>query len=309
MASTVRRRYTWSGMVLGLGAPLGLLALRWLVERPPRRRQWLAAQLASQKALYAYLTMSTTIAFGVFGRALGAREDRAIAAHAHLDRLRDEFTAIVAHDLRGPVQALSLQTELLLRHREKGGVLAPVSAIERIGRATRGIARMIDDLLDASRIEASRLSVEPLPTDLGAAAADLVERLRPTLPDRVIEVVAAGDLPPVLVDPRRLDQILTNLLQNAGKYAAPSTPIHVTIEGDHDGAAVSVSDHGPGIAPDELPHLFERFYQTERARAKRSGLGLGLYITHGLVEAHHGRITVQSVPGEGSTFRVWLPAA
>jgi signal transduction histidine kinase len=303
-----RRRYAALGALLGLGAPSGLLVLRSILRR--RSAGWLATELRNRPVTYTYVTLATMLAFAAFGRALGRREDRLIATHAKVDQLRDEFVSIVAHDLRGPVQALTLQTQLLLRHQEHGEVRTPVPALERIGRATAGIARMVDDLLDAGRIDAHRLAIEPQPTDLAAATRDLVERLRPTLAERVVEVEVAGDLPCIRVDPRRFDQILTNLLQNAGKYSDPGAPIRVVCATAAGGAEVRVVDRGPGIAPDELPRLFERFYQTERARAKKAGgLGLGLYITKGLVEAHGGAISAESTLGRGSTFRVWLPAA
>jgi signal transduction histidine kinase len=112
----------------------------------------------------------------------------------------------------------------------------------------------------------------------------------------------------VLADPRRVDQIVTNLVENASKYASEGTPIRITVAAADGGVALSVHDEGPGIASEELPRLFDRYFQTRRARAKRRGLGLGLFIAKGLVEAHGGTITVESVPGEGSTFRIWLPA-
>jgi signal transduction histidine kinase len=113
----------------------------------------------------------------------------------------------------------------------------------------------------------------------------------------------------VLADPARFDQIFTNLLENAAKYSAPASAIRVVIEGADHGVTVTVEDRGPGIAAVELPRLFDRFYQAPRARAQKSGLGLGLYIVKGLVDAQGGRIWVESEPGEGSRFHVWLPAA
>ena len=102
---------------------------------------------------------------------------------------------------------------------------------------------------------------------------------------------------------------MTNLLENAAKYSDEGAAIRILIEPSGCGAALLVEDHGPGIAPEELPRLFDRYFQTQRARAKRRGLGLGLFITKGLVEAHGGTISVESLPGTGSTFRIWLPAA
>lgn len=122
-------------------------------------------------------------------------------------------------------------------------------------------------------------------------------------------VVVNGEPPAVSADPLRLEQVVTNLLENAAKYSDAGTPIRIIIEPSGRGATLSVEDRGPGISPEELPRLFDRYFQTQRARTKRRGLGLGLFITKGLVEAHGGAITVDSVPGAGSTFRVWLPAA
>ena len=112
----------------------------------------------------------------------------------------------------------------------------------------------------------------------------------------------------VLVDPARFDQVLINLIENAAKYSPQGTPIQVTIEGAQGGAVVTVEDRGAGIAADDLPRLFDRFYQAPRARSHNSGLGLGLYIAKGLVECHGGRIWVDSRPGQGSRFHVWMPA-
>jgi signal transduction histidine kinase len=114
---------------------------------------------------------------------------------------------------------------------------------------------------------------------------------------------------PASIDPHRFAQILTNLVENAAKYSDVGTPIRVSVEPLNGGIEVRVEDGGWGIAPDELPQLFDRFYQAKRARAKKSGLGLGLYIVKGLVEAHGGRISVASTPARGSTFAVWFPPA
>ena len=114
----------------------------------------------------------------------------------------------------------------------------------------------------------------------------------------------------MLADPLRLDQIFMNLIDNAAKYSKPGAPIRIVVEPVEEGARVTVIDHGVGIAEDAIPKLFDRFFQVQRAREqKRTGVGLGLYITKGLVDAHGGRITVESEPGRGSRFCVWLPAA
>jgi signal transduction histidine kinase len=168
---------------------------------------------------------------------------------------------------------------------------------------------MINDLLDATRIEAARLSLNPQVVSVPDAVKVLVDRIRPTLGLHDLTIHVEGEPAVVNADPMRLDQILTNLLDNAAKYSADGTPISIRIRPEDSGVTVTVEDRGPGIPANELPKLFDRFYQAKRAREKKSGLGLGLYITKGLVEAHGGRTHVTSQPGRGSTFRVWLPSA
>ena len=126
-------------------------------------------------------------------------------------------------------------------------------------------------------------------------------------PSRLLLAIP-DDLPPVQVDPARLERILFNLLSNARKYAAPDTPIHFSARRQQHEVVVSITDQGQGIPAEELPHIFDRFYRTTRGR-KVEGIGLGLYITRRLVEAHGGRIWVESEVGKGSTFTFTLPIA
>jgi signal transduction histidine kinase len=228
-------------------------------------------------------------------------------AHAELHRLRGEFEAIIAHDLRGPVAAMLLQIEDLLRGATDGRVSAPVAALERVRRSARRVSQMAGDLLDASSLELKRLALDRSPVSLQEAVTSLVADIEPTLGDHPISVDVEGEPPAVSVDGARLDQILTNLLDNAAKYSSPESPIRVVIQPAPGGASVTVEDRGIGIAAEEIPRLFDSFYQASRARARRTGLGLGLYITKGLVEAHGGMISVESTPGLGSRFRVWFP--
>lgn len=168
---------------------------------------------------------------------------------------------------------------------------------------------MVSDLLDASRIEALRLRVSPQVLPLPAAVSSAIDELRPTLGTHSIALQVDGDVPLVRVDEKRLVQVVTNLVQNAKNHGREGTPITVRIRPHGKGVDLSVEDQGPGIPAAELPLLFDRFYQGKRAREKSTGLGLGLYITKGLVEAHGGRLTVASEVGKGSIFTVWFPAA
>jgi signal transduction histidine kinase len=168
---------------------------------------------------------------------------------------------------------------------------------------------MIRDLVDASRLETGRVKVECRPCDVRAYLADLEVRLAGVLDTQRIRTTVPERLPLIQADPERLDRILVNLLSNALKYSPPSKEIFLTAQPVPDGVAISVRDQGQGIAPEELPHVFERYFRAKRAaHGKVEGLGLGLYITRLLVQAHEGRISVESEVEKGSTFTVVLPA-
>jgi signal transduction histidine kinase len=176
-------------------------------------------------------------------------------------------------------------------------------------RSGQQIDRLVRDLLDASRIYAHGITLDLATVRLPELASSIVSQIEGVLETHPVTIEVSGKPPPVTADPRRVEQMLTNLLVNASKYSDEGTPIRIIVAPSGRGATLSVQDHGPGISPEELPRLFDRYFQAQRARAKQRGLGLGLYITKGLVEAHGGTITVESIPGAGSTFKVWLPGA
>lgn len=230
-----------------------------------------------------------------------------ITARKELEKLREDFTAIVAHDLRTPLQSVLLQVDLLMQQATGEAAMVPVVELQRMKANGRRLELLIRDLLDASRIEAQQVFLERRPLDLHRTVANLVSQIKAAFGAHPVTVEVAGDPPLAFADQFRIEQMLTNLLENAAKYSDDGTPIRIAISPEAGGVAISIEDRGPGIAPEAVPHLFDRYYQTMRARAARRGLGLGLYITRGLVEAHGGRISVNSVPGVGSTFRVWFP--
>ncbi len=232
---------------------------------------------------------------------------RDISLQKEVERLREEFAAMVVHDLRTPIQVMLLQIHLL-RQLVADGKPVPDAALERLARSGRRLAQMASDLLDATRIDLSRIRLERRPVDVGATTRAIVDSLRPTLGAHQVVVDVASNLPCSPLDAARFEQILTNLVENAARYSASGTTIRVDVRSSGDGVEVAVEDEGIGIAPDELPRLFDRFYHAKRARERSLGLGLGLYIAKGLVEAHGGRIAVESVVDRGSTFRVWLPS-
>lgn len=304
---STKRTYSVLGALLGIGAPLGFIALRTLLRRTPSRRS-LRNELCAERAAYSYMTLATPIVFSAFGAALGRRHDKLRRAHQEIDRLRDEFSAVVAHDLRNPLATLLLQLELLRAEAKDGSVNVRVETLDRLEHTSRRLNNMVTDLLDATRIEAHKLRLDLVPTVLPDALTQLLEGLRLAIGKHTLEIAVEGAPPAVMADPARLEQIVTNLVENAAKYSPDGTSIRVEIRPEHRGVALRVIDHGYGIAADEVPRLFERYFQAAEARRKKSGLGLGLFITKGLVDAHGGTITVESEVDHGSTFSVWLPA-
>jgi signal transduction histidine kinase len=224
-------------------------------------------------------------------------------AEAAREQLR-EFMRLVVHDLRAPLTVALGYLQLAERQ------LSPAddrirNSIDKIDQALDRTIRLVNDLLDAVRIGHGRFVVNKAPLDLAALTRDVVEEQRLTDPDHHFFV----DAPPQLVssgDKARLQQVLVNLVANAEKYSAPGTDVRVDLRQEDDLAVVSVADQGPGISPSDLDRLFQPFARLGHVR-EATGTGLGLYITRSIVEAHGGRIWVESVVGRGTTFFVSLP--
>jgi PAS domain S-box-containing protein len=229
---------------------------------------------------------------------------RDIRALKELERLREEWASVIAHDLRQPLNVISLGADIL----RKGGNDQPAVWAERIGTHASRLNRMIDDLIDLSRLEARRLELRPervrIDELVGVASAGL-----PALEGRT-RIAIAADAEWVFADSQRLTQVLGNLLSNAVKYGATEGDIRIEARRVEGEVQVSVENHGPGIPADQVPLLFQRFTRTREARqSKTRGIGLGLYICKGLVEAHGGRIWVDSTPGDTTSFHFTIPEA
>jgi PAS domain S-box-containing protein len=244
---------------------------------------------------------------GVHGEIVGAVSViQDVTDVKRVELLRNEWTAMVAHDLRQPVAVVNLAAQLLAKQDQ----ITPSVRhwVEDIVTSSRRLDRMVSDLLDAYRIESSRLKLQLERIDIASFVATIVSRMQHAYPDRAIRLATRGAAPPSEVDPARIEQVLTNLVSNAAKYGYPNTDIGVDLATDGDAIQLAVTNQGAGISAKELPHVFDRSYRTSKAEASREdGLGLGLYITKGIVEAHGGSIGAESTPGQTTRFWVSLP--
>lgn len=228
-----------------------------------------------------------------------------------MEQMREEWTSIIAHDMRQPL-AIVMGYAATLRGMigQRASSEFEIRAVEHIISASGNLNRIIGDLLDASRLETRRLKLEKERIDLPALVRDFVDRAAAITGGHSVRVEVQDPIPPIDADPARVEQVLGNLLSNAGKYGYPNTETLVRlwpIEGE---VEVSVANEGEGIPIEERARLFTRFHRTRSAeRGPVKGLGLGLYISKGLVEAHGGRIWVDSVPKKTTAFHFTLPVA
>jgi signal transduction histidine kinase len=233
-----------------------------------------------------------------------------LSTQKELDRLRAEFAAIVAHDLRNPIGAILMNADLVLETAAgRAEVAVPVRHMERIRRSAARLGALVAEMIDASRIDLGSLSLDRRSVDIAEVVKDILARLAPAIGDRRVELAVEGAPPPAFIDVLRLGQIVTNLIENAARFSPVTAPIHVAVRAVRGGVELAVTDEGKGISSDEVELLFDRAHQAKHSRETRGGLGLGLYITKGLVDAHGGQIRVESALGRGSTFYVWLPPA
>jgi signal transduction histidine kinase len=225
-------------------------------------------------------------------------------------RARDEVLRVVSHDLRNPMSAVTMAAALL----EEGGPEElqrgiPGRLLHTIRRASEQATRMIDDLLDVARIETGRLAVEVAPESVASMLAESVDLHRPLAEQRGIniELRASASLPHAMADRMLVSRLVGNLLGNAIKFTPEGGQIEVGAEADADRIRAWVSDTGPGIPAEQLPHVFDRFWQARRS--DRRGLGLGLTIVRALVEAQGGDVWVTSEVGSGTRVDFTLPCA
>ncbi len=243
-----------------------------------------------------------------------ARRAAIVVEHARLfheaqqaTRARDDVLAVVAHDLRNPLNTVTMAVSLMLETTPPERV-EERRQVEIVRRAADRMNRMIQDLLDVKRMESGRLTTDLKPELPETLINDTIDMLRPLATGGTIRLEAdiEDGLPPVLADAARVQQVLSNLVGNAVKFTPRSGRITVCAEHIDGEVRFGVIDTGPGIPAEQLPHIFGRFWQ---AKSDHRGIGLGLAIAKGIVEAHNGRIWVESHVGLGSTFYFTLPTA
>ncbi|MDQ3930043.1 MAG: ATP-binding protein [Chloroflexota bacterium] len=236
------------------------------------------------------------------------RETAENTALRETNRLKDEFVSMVSHELRTPLASVKGYSRTLLAENADWDARTRREFLQIIAEESDKLQDLVENLLEMSRIGAGRLPIAPEPLLLKPFAKEVMDRIANQYPDTEFKCNVPHGLPVVEADPRRLEQVLVNLLQNAAKYSGSRT---VWVGASYDGGqevTLSVQDRGIGIAPEHVPHLFDKFYRAQWNQADSgSGTGLGLAIASALVEAQGGRIWVESKVGEGTTFYFTLP--
>lgn len=226
------------------------------------------------------------------------------------NEVKDTFLSIASHELRTPLTTIKALVQTTRRRLVNSG--APEAAqLERMERAISRMELLVNDLVDASRIDSGKLAFHLDDGDLADLCRQVADEQQAATQRKIVVELADEPLPYV-GDADRIGQVLANLLSNAMKFSPPDAP--VTLRARREGAEtiLSIHDRGAGIPQEDLPHIFERFYQVSETRVQagsRIGLGLGLFICYEIVQRHHGRIWAESAPGKGSTFYVALPLA
>lgn len=229
----------------------------------------------------------------------------ALAQAEEADRLKTAFLATVSHELRTPLVSIKGFAETLLSDDVVWDRADEQDFLQTIVDETDRMRDLVNQLLDMARLESGTLRLHRRPASVANIIKLTVEQLRPLTVDHPIVTNFSADEPLIFADPERMVNVFRNLLENAIKYTPPQTPIHITVQVQADTVQVSIADTGLGIPPDELPHLFERFRRGTHPDIP--GTGLGLAICKGLVEAHEGKIWVESQLGQGATFHILLP--
>lgn len=295
------RSFLLAGLGAGVAAAGVALLLARGITRPIQRMVAVTRRIAAGD-YQQRVTVDTQDEMGQLAQAL----NEMAAGLERVERLRRELVGNVAHELRTPLAGLEGYLEGLA-----DGVFAPTpDTLARMRAETARLRRLVEDLTELSQLESGRWRLERRPVQMARVVESIEAVQRPQF-ERAgvgLEVAVAAGLPPVLGDADRLGQVLTNLLANALRFTPPGGRVSIEAQGESEAVRLAVADTGSGIAAEDLPHIFERFYRADRARAQATGgSGIGLAIVKHIVEAHGGTVAVLSVPGQGSRFEIRLP--
>ncbi len=242
----------------------------------------------------------------LLGRQQLVQRIASLEAERRLDRLQQDFIATVSHELCTPLGFIKGYATTLLREDTTWDENTRREFLAIIDEEADRLRELIDNLLDSSRLQSGTLKMQFQPVRLDALLRDISVRASSRYENISIKLDLKVTDMRAEVDPTRIAQVLDNLLGNATKYA-PGAPVLVTLESFGDRVHISVHDDGPGIAPEHLDHLFKRFYRVPDHSSTTHGTGLGLFICRQIIHAHGGEISVDSKPGEGTTFHIYLP--
>ncbi|MGE5138116.1 MAG: sensor histidine kinase [Rudaea sp.] len=292
-------------VLAALAAGLIALALGFLLFRQVTAPLHALASASSQLAagdLRARVPVKGNDEIAEVGRAFNAMADDLARSEA----ARQAMLADIAHELRNPLGVIQSHLEAML----DGVFPAGPEQIASLHDETLLLTRLVGDLRELALAETGQLSLDRAPADLAALVSRVVTAFRPAAAEKGIELQSELDAitPPLQLDTHRVEQVLANLLSNALRYTPAGGAVKVKLGNTGAAARVEVSDSGPGISPDALPHVFERFWRGEKSSDQREGgVGLGLAIARRWIEAHGGRMGAESAVGQGSTFWFELP--
>ena len=300
------RRTTQNLLLAGAGAALLALILGGVLTQSltrPLRELKAATQAMSQGQLGLQVPIRAQDELGELARSFNSMS----AKLAHENQLRRQMTADIAHDLRTPLTVLSGYIEAL-----RDGVLTPQpERFDTMYHEMEHLKRLVEDLRTLSLADAGELPLQLQPVQAGDLLTRSQEFFRHPAALQQVELVVQvdQDLPELFVDLERMVQVMENLISNALRYSQPGGTITLRAAAENDGVILAVQDNGLGISPEDLPHIFSRFYRGDKARtAAQDESGLGLAIARAIVQAHGGEITVESELGVGSIFKTNLPA-
>jgi two-component system OmpR family sensor kinase/two-component system sensor histidine kinase BaeS len=297
--------FAGAAVAVGLGLVMGALLSRSLTA--PLQRLAAAARAVAAGDLGRQVEVEGSVEMAEVGQAF----NEMTAALEEAETLRQNLVADVAHELRTPLSVVQGNLRAILDD------VYPLDKAEvsRLYDETRLLSRLVDDLQELALADAGQLPLNVQPTDVGLVVRHTVENLALAAEAQEVTLSAQipAGLPPVQADPDRIAQVLRNLSVNALRHTPPGGSVTITASALAGAVEIAVTDTGEGIAPDDLPHVFERFWRAERSRQRSDrwvgGTGLGLSVAQSLVEAQGGRIWAESVHGQGATFRFTLPLA